>query len=353
MKTVLRFLATGDLQVHAWRQFSYTRSNGQNSRLYFCLKVFDIILREAKARGINKVLIDGDVIEENSFIDVEVYDAVYRKIEKLHDEGLDTVINLGNHDVLRESGGRVLHSLRAFRKVATIVEEPKLVWGFLSVVPWMANPEDIKKAILGLEASRKMGLALHCGVQGARTGPTSYLVRNPIKLRDIRATDFGFVLLSDYHTSQKLSPNVFYLGSPIQHSFGEIHRPAIWDIRVLDVAPWYIAKRIYTDLPRFKSVHVRRLSDFKDKLDSFSGNYVRAILSADSKVLEEDLERLASGRFQLQVDREDEGKDVVSNGDVHTMDPEEAIFRYTEFHSSVGKRSRLVQLGKKLYHGEN
>jgi hypothetical protein len=353
MKTVLRFIATGDLQVHAWRQFSYTRKNGMNSRLYFCLKVLDILGKEAEARGIDKILINGDVFEENTYIEVEVYDEVYLRLEKLHDAGMDTVINLGNHDVLRESGRRVLHTLRSFRKVATIVEEPKSVWGVLSVVPWMADAQSIKKAIRGLAASKEMGLALHCGVQGARTGPTSYLVRNPIKLRDIRATDFGFVLLSDYHTRQKLARNVYYLGSPIQHSFGEIHRPAIWDIRVLDVAPWYIAKRIYTDLPRFKSVYIRRLSDFKDKLDSFSGNYIRAILSADSKVLEEDLERLASGRFQLQVDREDEGRDVVSNGDVHTMDPEEAIFRYTEFHSSVGKRSRLVQLGKKLYHGEN
>src|SRR5258708_38450111 len=102
-----------------------------NSRLYNCLQVFRILKREAEKRGITKILLNGDLLEENAYIDVEEYDAVYREVEKLYKEGLEIVINLGNHDVLRESEGRALHSLRPFRQIATIVEKPRFVWSFL------------------------------------------------------------------------------------------------------------------------------------------------------------------------------------------------------------------------------
>src|SRR3989304_857976 len=160
----MRFLATGDIQAHNWRQFSYVRSDGQNSRLHNCLKVFDILEEEARARRIRRVLLNGDIFEENAYIDVEVYDAVYRRLERLHSEGLDIVVNVGNHDVLLQSGGRVLHSLRPLRKICKVIESPTLVWGKLWVVPWMAEPEKFKQTIKHLRVKGSMSLVCHVGV---------------------------------------------------------------------------------------------------------------------------------------------------------------------------------------------
>ena len=84
----MKFLITGDLQIHAWKQFSYIRKNGMNSRLYNCLKVFDVLLEEAKKRNITRILLNGDLFEESNYIDVEVFDATYLKFEKLYSEGM-------------------------------------------------------------------------------------------------------------------------------------------------------------------------------------------------------------------------------------------------------------------------
>lgn len=321
-----------------------------NSRLYNCLKVFDILLREASSRGISKVLLNGDLFEENAYIDVEVYDAVYRKMEKLYREGLEIIINLGNHDILQESGKRVLHSLRPFRRIAKVIEEPKSVWNYLSVIPYDSNPENIKKAIRECSSGRKYALVLHCGVQGAKTGPTAYLVRNPIKLADIRADHFGLVLLSDFHLRQQLAENVFYLGSPLQHSFGETHKPAIWDIRILDVAPWFRADKIYTNLPQFRRVRVENARDLKEKLKSFSSDYVRIVLPSNSKVLDVEIEKLAHEKFLYEIEREGEKKEI-NMKNVNTLSPEEAIEKFVKGHAKRNT-DRLTQLGYKLYRGE-
>lgn len=344
----LRFLATGDLQVHPWRQFSYTKSNGMNSRLYNCLKVLDIMREEARKRGIDKILLNGDILEESDYIQVETYDALYRKIEKMHEAGLDVVVNCGNHDICKQSSGRVLHSLRPLRQVATVVEEPTLVWDALQVVPYQRNPEKLKKAIRRLRSSRSYGLALHCGVQGAKTGPSAYLVRNPIKLRDIRSKEFGLVLLSDYHTRQWLSKNALYMGSPLQHSFGEIHRPCIWDVRLSGHDPYFDARKIYTNLPRFRRLDVSRIKDLKRKADSLRGDYVKLRTPAGGGISETDIQKVVKGRFLYDIEEgneEQEDKPTTSS-----LQPLEAISQYAK--SKVSNPKKLVTLGAKLYKGE-
>lgn len=351
MSELLRFIATGDFQVHNWKQFSITLPNGMNSRLANCLKVFQIARREAKARSITKFLANGDIFEETDYINVEVYDAVYKELEKGADIGLDTAINLGNHDICSESGGRVLHSLRPFRKVARVLEKPTRLWYHLQVVPYMENPSEFKKAVADLAPTA--GLVLHCGVQGATTGPTSYLVRNPIKLKDVRPKDFRLVLLSDYHTSQWLRSNVFYLGSPLQHTFGEIHRPALWDVTLYDRKPYFRLLAIPTNLPRFRRVRVSSLKQFKANLEKCNpGDYVRIIVPEESGLTDIQVEKLVGGRCLYQIERQGDEVGDAAHENAHALEPVEAITRYVKTHTDVrSKRRRLIGLGRRLYEG--
>jgi DNA repair exonuclease SbcCD nuclease subunit len=350
----MKFLATGDIQAHNWSQFSYIRKDGMNSRLYNCLEIFRILRHEAKKRGITRVLLNGDVIEENAYIETEVYTGVYDELEKLHKEGLEVVINVGNHDILRESDGRIIHALRPFRKVAHVVETPTMVWGHLWVVPWIENPDKFKKTIADLYASGEgdYALALHVGVSGAKTGPTGYLLRSPIKLKDLRRRDFSVVILSDYHTRQRLASNVFYLGSPLQHSFGEIHRPCIWEID-LDGRD-YAAKKIYTDLPTFKRVSIGNGEDIgklERKSKDLAGNYVRIELRPGSKVSDRSIEEWSKDTGALvQIERRGEQRDS-TEPDVRTIQPEEAIKRYVKENAKERYQKRLRKLGEKIYSG--
>lgn len=347
MTVLLRFLATGDLQADNWKQFAHIRKDGMNSRLYNCLSVFDILKKEAKKRDIDKVLINGDIFEKTDFIDVDVYDGVYRRLEELDDAGLEVVLNLGNHDISRSSG-RLLHSLRPFRKVAKVVERPRKIWNHLQIVPYMGSPEEFKKTIKEIEYRRNTCLVLHIGVQGAVTGPTRYLVRNPIHLRDIRSTDFDLVVLSDYHTSQQLSENVFYLGSPLQHTFGEVHRPCIWEVRILSVPPHFRLIPIPTPFPRFRRIRINKVSEIREKLGACQRDYLSVTIPVSGKVTPESVEEIAE-ELGCKVRVSTKGEDESESPNVHLWDPREHIQKYTDAHARDSQAKRLFKLGMELY----
>lgn len=347
---MLRFLATGDLQIHQWRQFSTTTKNGMNSRLANCLKIFDIILREAKARKIRRVFINGDIFEESDYIPVETYVETYRRLEKLHEAGLEVVLNIGNHDIASASTARLLHSLRPFRKVAHIVETPEVVWDRVFVFPYESDSDAFKSRLQETHPSGPSILVLHSAVQGGHVGPRDYLLRCPVKLRDLYPKRWRLILLSDFHTAQFLRKNVLYMGSPLQHTFGENHRPCIWDVSLTDEIK---LRKIYTNLPVFKRVRARRREEIEEKLGDLSGNYVRVILPAGSKVSDEIIEELAQrGNFLFQVEREGEERE---DGEVaiHTLDARELISKYVSANVRGNARARrLISLGTALYEGK-
>ena len=343
------FIITGDLQVKAWQQFSYIRKDGMNSRLYYCLKVFDIILKTAKEQGIKRVLLNGDIFEDNSWIEVETYTTVYRKLEMLHDAGLEVVINTGNHDVYAELAGRTLHNVTPFNRLAHIVEKPEQVWPGVWCIPWMANPEELKAAIADVRVPKPPSiLVLHCGVQGAVTGPKAYLVRNPIKLRDIRAEEFTHVLLSDYHTRQKLASNVRYLGSPMQHTFGEVHKPCIWIVS--DAG----AEKVYTHLPQFHRIQVQSIEDLRDKTKGYEHDYFSIQIPEKGPLRSSTVEEVARSvgfRFNIDIRGADDA-DPVPTGTL-AFSVHRAIRRFVK-QSNLGTqaRRRLLSLGLKLYRGK-
>ena len=309
------------------------------------------MLEEAKKREITKILLNGDVFEDNSYIDVEVFDATYRRLEALHEAGMEMVINLGNHDISRQSGRRILHALRAFRKIATIVEKPTLVWDYLFVVPWDSSPDRIKEAIRSCKNPEDKILVGHFGVQGATTGPNSYLARNPIKLRDVRYSEFRFVILSDYHTRQRLARNCYYLGSPIQHTFGEIHTPCVWGFSVGRGSIRPRMEKIFTPFPRFRRVSAKSEHELSDRTRDFKGSYVQ--VAAGLRLDERKIERIANQiGFQYVVKREGD-EDIEEVETKKSMNINDAIKRYVRREvKSDNIRNRLLQLGKKLYEGE-
>jgi DNA repair exonuclease SbcCD nuclease subunit len=344
------FIITGDLQVKQWQQFSHIRQDGMNSRLHNCLRVFDIILKVAKERKIRRVLLNGDLLEDNGYIEVETYTGLYRKLEMLYEAGLGVVINLGNHDVYAQLAGRALHNLEPFGRLAKIVEEPQQVWSHVWCVPWMPNPEGIKHAIGGITLSKPPEiLVLHCGVQGARTGPKNYLVRNQIKLRDVRPKEFSTILLSDYHTRQKIASNVQYLGSPLQHSFGEIHRPCIWIVSDRRL------EKVYTNLPTFYRIKADSLREFQSKMKGHEHDYTSLTIPEGSHLRPEAAEKAASSmgaKLRIEFGRQEDTV-AIPEGSM-ALNPSRAIQRFARKQNPTSRRKarRLQSLGLKLYRGE-
>lgn len=345
MKVVQRFLATGDLQVHQWKQFA-NLDKGMNSRLLNILSVFDFLLDYAHKEKIEQVFINGDIFEQTGAIDTLTFNKVYEKIEMFKDWGIHLVLNIGNHDVVGndpEHPDTKLHSLVPFRRLACVVENSG--WSsHVLVVPW-DQPEALitKLSELKIEDWREAPhvLMTHCGVSGATSGPSQRVIRSQIKLQDLHPEKFHLILLSDFHSEQKLADHVFYMGSPIQHSFGEIHSPGVWDISLLDREPWFRAKKISTNLPRFVSVVVEKDSDLK-KLAQWKGHYVRVVVSSDSI----DVASLEAATSNIQARIE------WRLPDIKTVEQETAILDHDELlaeWAGMKKASpKMLDLGKRL-----
>lgn len=352
MKTVLRFIASGDFQAHNWSQFSYIRKDGVNSRLHNILKVFGFIRKEAKEREIDKVLLNGDIFEESDYHPTDVYNSVYMQIERMHDDGLDVVINLGNHDIFKSANGNRIHTLTPFRKVATIVEKPQLVWEHLYAVPYLPA-EQVKEAVKEIAIGRPLALVCHAGVQGATVGPKRYLVRNQLKLADMHPEKFDIVLLSDYHTAQRLADNVLYLGSPLQHTFGETHKPCIWDVSLWAHSPGYRLEKIYTHFPMFVRAQIYDQEDLQDVTKTAKGNYLH--LDVFSKeITDEDIKKFAEeNNVHVRVQRKADSESPSSKTGSWAASPLQLIDKFVR--TKVGgekQRESLTSLGRDLYEGK-
>lgn len=338
MKPKSRFLITGDIHAHNFRQFSKILPSGINSRLDNCLRVFDLLLREALARKINKIILNGDIFHEADEIDTEVYGEVYKRLERLHDHNIDTYLVLGNHDTTLCTSSRLVHSLFAFRKIAHVIEKPTTLWGTVSAIPWTANTVLYKQWIkaASLETPPRV-LVTHVGISEGRIGQSGIRIKGQVRLVDLHPEGFRLVLLSDYHHRQKVADHVYYLGSPLHHNFGETHDPCIWEIQVFDSKPYYLRKSIGTNLPRFISLSTARLENLRDQFDHNRGSYF-SIRTSKSDV---EIQRLAE-KYGCQIDiehisKEKDEKDFTKR----SFSLEELINRYAT-------SSYLARLGRKL-----
>lgn len=294
----MRFLATGDLQCGNWKQFNVLQSDGLGSRLHQCLNIFRLLHKEAKKRGINKILLNGDIFEKNGVLEVEVFDAVYKEVERMYLAGLTVVMNIGNHDVTRTSPDHLpaLHSLRIFNRVARVIETPRIVWDRLCIVPWMADPKALISQVKDIAKNWALPhnplLALHAGVSGAIAG-TGQSLSGAIRLEDLYPERFKLLLLSDYHHPQWIGKNSFYLGSPLQHSFGETHTACVWEVVLNEGSAGVWA--IPTHAPRFHWVSAKRMSDARSYFKKYPKDYFRVqILPSKKKIDSSDLQKLAN-----------------------------------------------------------
>lgn len=353
----LRFLSTADIHVHAYKQFAHILPNGRNSRLENCLRVFDILKEQALKRKIDKILLLGDIFDSANYLDTEAYGDVYERLEEIHKEKIETVIVPGNHDYLFRSNKSV-HTLKAFRKVATIIEEPSTIWkNEVRIIPFMENQEDIKKAIRYSYYSYQDQpvpelpsiLAVHCAVSGAKPGATGYKAIADITVQDLMPKHFKLVILGDFHRHQYLDKNVFYLGSPLHQSFNEGHNPCIWDITLKNGKIRTV--KIPTNLPKFLTIQVTSKVDLIRAFKKFPNDYLRLIVDPKSGLTSEAIDDLAIGRYKFRIERLAEQYETLSSKYIKSLSLsiEDYISTYVETVADGDKN--LLNLGVKIYNG--
>ncbi len=181
------------------------------------LQVFDLIPKDTD------VLFHlGDVFHNKFRLERQLFDTVYRKFRDLF--SMDKYIILGNHDFYSYHKDPPMTS---FEEISTVISKqyfPISIEDYkIHCVPYRDTLVEIEEGIA--QACNNLGnkniLLTHIGVIEGVIGESNTHLQKEYSLDILHPEKFDLVLLGHYHKHQKITNNVYYIGSPMQLNFGE------------------------------------------------------------------------------------------------------------------------------------
>lgn len=279
-------------------------------RLEETLEAFEWPYKLAVEHGSKRVVHLGDVFHDRSTIYVPVFDRTYSIAKRYFQEhGVRTLWVLGNHDMYYRHRSDIT-SIRALAQFGELIDEPRTleVDGHLvDILPYSEHPVDAMRVAFGPDHRRAPLLLFHAAVDGAlvnsRLGlrrsanshqpapdaqPAQAAAEQTAVLGEQLEEELGdgleqkafegwrLALGGHYHCPQEVVGRLHYVGSTMQHTFGEAgdrKRCMLLDPETLE----------WTDMindfsPRFEVIDLRRLTDEggeMPKAEDFKGCRVR------------------------------------------------------------------------------
>lgn len=331
----MKFVLISDLHLHNFQQFNRPTEDGMNSRLAHTLNAVEQGLKYASDNGIQNVFILGDVFHAHSKLDVDVIFHAYELFESYCD--LSLIFLVGNHDQAAKDGS--IHSLKMFDRLGIVAQYGKS-FAFCEhdgteinvlALSYRRDEEIWKKSIPKCKYDIFLG---HQGINEGKIGAFNISLKGNISLSDL--PDARFRLLGHYHKHQKLDDRTWYVGSPLQHNFGE--RGETKGFVVLDTIENTVTQ-IETDSPKFHqfdSVAAYEASGVDPKRD-----YVKIVLGTD-----EDVE---IDGVQIVHTNKNKGTDVVEQP--QHFDDTALMKDYIERENSELSVEKLLQLGQTILEG--
>lgn len=219
-----KFLLFSDVHVHPHKK--------SQERLQHCIEALEWVFETAKARKVDAILFGGDLLHDRQKIDSLTYNKVFNVLEKYQNECFKTHLLLGNHDLwfatdLSVSSVRPFKALKNFEVIDQTCAQNicGVDWHFM---PYTHDPMDELTKLK--DKINDSYLLAHIAVDGARLNSAGSIADVVIEhdgdMTVVGRDLFNFykrAFFGHYHSAQKLSPTVEYIGSPLQLSFGEAH----------------------------------------------------------------------------------------------------------------------------------
>jgi len=273
MSKVLLF---SDLHLH--------NHKGSVDRLQDCLAVLNWVFRTAAAKGCSHIFFLGDLLHERSKIDVLNYLRMFETFLK-HRGKFNIHLLIGNHDMYHQKKWDVnsVKPLTAINGI-TVIDQPQVIdleGVHFAFLPHTENPLPALKKLKADCPDGKRILLAHLAVDGAELNKMYGTKADVIVEYDSDMVRVGpevfdhwdRTFLGHYHSAQKLTDKVEYLGSPLQLTFGEaFQRKHIAVLDLEDLSTEYVVND-------FSPQHFILGTDELDKYD-LKGHFVR--LAVDS-----------------------------------------------------------------------
>jgi len=219
-----------DLHAHQFKSYATILPNGMNSRLADAISIIKQVQQVAIDVNADAVLFGGDMFHIRRQVATKVFNAVFEAVADFAITKIPLLFIHGNHDQADKQGND--HSVYAFRLFCTVVDEP----GWVSLtgksgeryaimaVPYTENIEHLRDVVsqpYSLPDVHKIFLG-HLGIQGARIG-ADFVYENPHdpQANDLSIDNFDVGFLGHYHEYQNIAGNFWYVGAPMQHTWGD------------------------------------------------------------------------------------------------------------------------------------
>lgn len=225
----MKILLFSDLHAHPFKAYSYVNPKGINSRLQDSLDCLNQIYEYVQVHpDISLIFNGGDTFHERKQVDTVTLHLTFEALTNL--SKLCPMYTLvGNHDQGTKDGK--YYSTSVFSNPL----KPLDTIGWTNVkdkynqelrvfhVPYTEDIPQIKSALNPSNMSYEAILLGHLGVQGAKVGADFvYANKHDPTVEDLKLDRFQAGFLGHYHLHQKIASNSWYIGSPLQHNWGDV-----------------------------------------------------------------------------------------------------------------------------------
>ena len=220
-----KILLFSDIHVHPHKK--------SQERLQDCLRCLRWCFEQAVENDVDAVLFGGDLLHERQKIDSLTFTEVFKTLEEFQSKRFQTYLLLGNHDMWFSNSWNVnsIYPFGALRNFQTVTETKEIkildsVWHF---IPYTHDPiKELEK--LPIQNINSSYLLAHLAIDGSKLNSSGSVSDVAIehdgdmtKVDRSLFSDYKHVFLGHYHSAQKLTKTIEYIGSPLQLSFGEAH----------------------------------------------------------------------------------------------------------------------------------
>lgn len=330
-------------------------------RLQDCIKVQEWVFETAASKGIKSILFGGDLFHDRQRIDVYTYQRTFEVLQTwLSKNKFHLYVVLGNHDLWFNEDTSIssITPLSSLPNM-TVIDKPRRMevegktWDFM---PFTHDPVSALAALASQAGTPDYALG-HLAIDGAVLhGSTisDVSIEHDGEMVKVSPKMFGRykrVFLGHYHCAQVLEPNVEYVGSPLELSFGEAFQKK--HILVLDCDS---GDREYVE-NSFSPRHLVLKPDEVDK-HALDGNFVRVVVddisATDLLDMRKDISKdKALGSLEIRQQKKAVESELVEGARSIIFKEEEMISQYVDLVGSGDlERERLIKVGKMICEGD-
>ena len=335
-----------DLHGHNFREFSYIREDGINSRLYHQKEVMDDIGKYASENHIGAILFGGDLTHLKNNVDSQVVKIMMDSIDSLACV-CPVYLLPGNHDyrlwgsepALLDVADSLAGNIFVLQEGWFQIEKHHFELDIYAM-PYIRKINERGKMLAEVTVKAE-GLTLFFGHQdiiGVNYG--GYVVEHGLD-PDMLSKKFDYSFIGHCHDMMKIRDNVISIGSPLEHNFsdeGKAHGWWLFDTSAVEEHRLQFMEN--TGSPCFHTLQYG--SEIKTKFVGKSEkDFYRIIL--DGVEMPEEVKAIKYKRIIQRPARESSKRTTISLSD----SGKDIIEKYVDTRAGSLDKAKLIEIGRK------